>query len=194
MNELITDGKIRLRELEESDKPILLKWLTDERILNFWEGKSAVFDIDRINAQYYCKEEVEAIRAIIEFEGQSIGYVHMYNLDKTLMEEYEYPTTDKVVYGIDQFIGESEFWNRGIGTGFMKLVLKYLTDEKHADIVILDPHADNPRAIRCYEKVGFKEFGRQRQSRFVNGKYYDTIHMDILKSEFKNSFIKNKNI
>ena len=179
MNELITDGKIRLRELEESDKPILLKWLTDERILNFWEGKSAVFDMDRINAQYYCEEEVEVIRAIIEFEGQSIGYVHMYNLDKTLMEEYEYSITDKVVYGIDQFIGEPEFWNRGIGTGFMKLVLKYLTNEKNADIVILDPHADNPRAIRCYEKVGFKKIKDLPKHEMHDGEMVDCVLMEF---------------
>ena len=181
MKELITEGKIRLRELEESDKPILLKWLTDERILNFWEGKSSVFDMDRINAEYYCKEEVEVIRAIIEFEGQSIGYVHMYNLDKTLMEEYEYPITDKVVYGIDQFIGEPEFWNRGIGTGFMKLVLKYLTDEKNADIVILDPHADNPRAIRCYEKVGFKKIKDLPKYEMHDGEMVDCVLMEFTK-------------
>ena len=34
---------------------------------------------------------------------------------------------------------------------------EYLTKEKNAEIIILDPHADNPRAIRCYEKVGFEK-------------------------------------
>ena len=33
-----------------------------------------------------------------------------------------------------------------------------------------------------------------RESEYVNGKYYDRISMDILKSEFKESYIKNKNI
>jgi len=35
---------------------------------------------------------------------------------------------------------------------------------------------------------------QQGNHKFVNGKYYDTIHMDILAEEFKNSFIKNKNL
>ena len=52
----------------------------------------------------------------------------------------------------------------------------------------------NPRAIRCYKKCGFQEVGRQRKSRFVNGKYYDSIHMDILAEEFTGDFIQNKNI
>ena len=28
----------------------------------------------------------------------------------------------------------------------------------------------------------------------INGKYYDVIEMDILAEEFRNSYIKNKNI
>ena len=52
----------------------------------------------------------------------------------------------------------------------------------------------NYGAIRCYKKCGFQEVGRQRKSRFVNGKYYDSIHMDILAEEFTGDFIQNKNI
>ena len=52
----------------------------------------------------------------------------------------------------------------------------------------------NSRAIACYKKCGFKEMGRRRQCNYINGKYYDTIHMDILKEEFAGDFIRNKNI
>ena len=41
----------------------------------------------------------------------------------------------------------------------------------------------------------FKEMGRERQGKFVNGKYYDAIMMDILREEFKGrEYIKNKNV
>ena len=58
----------------------------------------------------------------------------------------------------------------------------------------LDVMEFNERAIKCYKKCGFKECGRRRKSYFLNGKYYDVIQMDILSEEFKESYIKNKNI
>ena len=178
---IISNDKISLRLLTEQDKNLLLKWLTDERVLNFWEGKSAVFDLNRIEEDYYAEEDVEIIRAIIEYDGKSIGYVHMYKLNEELLNEYEYPSTNKVVYGIDQFIGESEYWGKGIGTDFMRLVLQYLTKEKGAEIIILDPHADNPRAIRCYEKVGFKKIKFLPKHELHDGEMVDCYLMEYIK-------------
>ena len=180
MTVIISDDNVGLRLLTEHDKHLLLKWLTDERVLNFWEGKSAVFDLNRVTEEYYSKEDVEIIRTIIEYNGKAIGYVHMYKLNEELLNEYEYPLTDKVVYGIDQFIGEPEYWDKGIGTKFMKLVLQYLTKEKGAEIVILDPHADNPRAIRCYEKVGFKKIKFLPKHELHDGELVDCYLMEYV--------------
>ena len=38
----------------------------------------------------------------------------------------------------------------------------------------------NERALKCYTKCGFKEYGRRRNCKYINGKYYDSIEMDIL--------------
>ena len=39
--------------------------------------------------------------------------------------------------------------------------------------------------------------GRRRKSRFLNGKFHDTIYMDILREEFAQEgkeYIRNKNV
>ena len=179
--EIIKEKEISLRLLNEQDKNLLLKWLADERVLNFWEGKSAVFDLDRITEDFYGEENVEVIRTIIEYQGQAIGYLQMYKLDNEALEEYSYQSINKVIYGIDQFIGEPEYWNKGIGTKFMRLVLQYLTNSKGAEIVILDPHADNPRAIRCYEKVGFKKIKFLPKHELHDGEMVDCYLMEYIK-------------
>ena len=58
----------------------------------------------------------------------------------------------------------------------------------------LDLISFNERALKCYTKCGFKEYGRRRNCKYINGKYYDSIEMDILANEFEGDYIRNKNI
>ncbi len=43
----------------------------------------------------------------------------------------------------------------------------------------------NARAIRSYEKAGFREEGRKREGRFWNGRYWDVLEMGLLDREFR---------
>ena len=44
--------------------------------------------------------------------------------------------------------------------------------------------AFNPRAQRCYEKVGFIVEGRKREDRYAGGQYHYTLIMGLLRREF----------
>ena len=92
------------------------------------------------------------------------------------------------------FIGEKEYRSQGYGTEAIKLILDYGFNYLNLNNIKLDLMSFNDRALKCYQKCGFKEYGRRRKCKFINGKYYDLIEMDILAEEFKESYIKNKNI
>ena len=92
------------------------------------------------------------------------------------------------------FIGEEENRSNGYGAEALKLLLDYGFNYLNLNNIMLGVMSFNERAIACYKKVGFKEIGRRRQSYYLNGKYYDSIYMDILKEEFKEDCIKNKNV
>lgn len=178
---IIESEKINLRILTHKDQPLLLKWLTNKTILEFWEGKNAVFDLNRIKKDFYSLEQ-QITRTIIEYQGLPIGYCQMYIVDKQTAKEYLYKLNKKVVYGVDQFIGEPEFWNKGIGTNFMKLLTQYLFNKKGADAVILDPHTNNQRAIRCYQKVGFKVLKLLPKHELHDGEMVDCYLMECKKN------------
>ena len=91
------------------------------------------------------------------------------------------------------FIGDKEYRSQGYGTEAIKLILDYGFNYLNLNNIKLELISFNERALKCYKKCGFKEYGRRRKSKFINGKYYDTIEMDILAEEFKESYIKNKN-
>lgn len=81
-------------------------------------------------------------------------------------------------------IGEKECWNQGYGEDATRLLLDFGFNLLNLNSVMLGVFAFNRRAIRCYQKVGFKEIGRRRQARLVGGKKYDAVLMDILAEEF----------
>lgn len=92
------------------------------------------------------------------------------------------------------FIGDESGRNKGYGTEAVKLILDYGFNYLNLNNINLHVMEFNERAIACYKKCGFKEYGRRRKCYFLNGKYYDKIEMDILADEFKEECIRNKNV
>jgi RimJ/RimL family protein N-acetyltransferase len=85
------------------------------------------------------------------------------------------------------FIGEKSYWNKGYGEEAMRLLLDYAFNILDLNNIMLNVYAYNTRAIRCYRKIGFKEIGRRRQAKRIQGRSYDIIFMDILAEEFTGS-------
>lgn len=152
----LTRGPVSVRPLADSDAKSLLKWMTDPRVLEWYEGRDQVFTQKRVREDFYSEEPL-CRRCIVEYEGTPVGYIQIYRLDEELCREYQYPHPDWLSFGIDQFIGEPDYWNRKIGRTFISLVIEYLVRQENAQSVILDPHANNPRALRCYEACGFRK-------------------------------------
>lgn len=92
------------------------------------------------------------------------------------------------------FIGDKNFRNNGYGTEAIQLLLEYGFKYLNLHSIRLDLLSVNERAHKCYLKCGFKDTGCSREEIFLNGKYYDKLHMDILENEFSSNYIKNKNI
>ena len=92
------------------------------------------------------------------------------------------------------FIGDSNFRSNGYGTEAIRLLLEYGFKYLNLHSIRLDLLSINERAHKCYLKCGFKDTGCSREQIFLNGKYYDMLHMDILENEFDGDYIRNKNV
>ena len=51
-------------------------------------------------------------------------------------------------------------------------------------VFVVHADADNPRAIACYERVGFVHEGRLRNARWIRGAYIDQLVMGLLREEW----------
>lgn len=174
----IFDNDLRIRTLSDEDFPLLYKWLSDERVLEFYGGRDKKYTLETIKEHYTEPWEDEVIRVIIEYLGKPIGYGQIYKMYDELYKDYHYPKTNEIVYGMDQFIGEVEYWSKGIGTKYIKMIFDFLKKEWNADAVILDPHQNNPRAIKAYQKAGFRIIEDLLEHELHEGKKEDCYLME----------------
>ncbi|KAA0948534.1 acetyltransferase [Sporosarcina sp. ANT_H38] len=170
---LFQTGEMLIRELEINDKHHLAKWLSDPEILQYYEGRDNPFDVEKVEEVFF-GEESGSTRCIIEFDEVSIGYIQFYEVDEDERRTYGYGDSAEIIYGMDQFIGESTYWNKGIGTELVRAVVKHLIEEKDANRIVMDPQTWNERAIRCYEKCGFKKVKLLPKNELHEGEYRDS--------------------
>jgi len=78
-------------------------------------------------------------------------------------------------------IQDKSQWGRGYGTEALRLVLRYAFEELELNRVELNTDEENVRAIRSYEKCGFRREGLLRRHRLVDGKLGNTVIMAALR-------------
>jgi RimJ/RimL family protein N-acetyltransferase len=81
-------------------------------------------------------------------------------------------------------LGEEQDWGKGYGADAMQVIMRYAFTEFNLRRLTLNVFEYNPRAIRSYEKVGFRHEGRLRQYLHRDGRRYDLIYMGILRDEW----------
>lgn len=83
------------------------------------------------------------------------------------------------------FIGDKDYLGKGYGTDAMKTLIKFIFDQMNLNKIKLQVFSFNERAIKSYQKCGFKKEGILRSEIFRDGKYYDEIVMGLLRDEYK---------
>ena len=86
------------------------------------------------------------------------------------------------MFGI--LIGEADCRGKGYGTEATRLMLDYAFTALGLHSVMLTTDNFNLAGRRAYQKAGFRELGRRRESTLLNGKLWDTVYMACLATEF----------
>ena len=149
---------VSLRPLAESDFHAMARWLSDPRVLQWVYGRDDPHDVTKVAARFgpaMRGEEEPGFRAqIIELDGRAIGYLQTY----PVLDAAEYGLDDATsVWAADLFVGEPELWNRGLGTEVLRLAAADVFESCGAKRIVVDPRAENVRAVRAYEKSGFRK-------------------------------------
>lgn len=159
-----------IRHVEPTDQKVLTKWLRNPRVLEFYEGRDRPYTEEMVYDEFIgVQDAIE--RCIIIYHDQPLGYIQVYPLDEETQKLYR--ISGEQLYGMDQFIGEPDYWNRGLGTELVSMMANFLMEKRHAKKIYMDPQVRNPRALRCYEKAGFQKVHYLPKHELHEGTYED---------------------
>ena len=172
------------RTVDEEIIEKFTEWLNDFEVTDYTGRSAKVLTLEDERKWFANPKEDSQVFFIVRMEDNKlIGTMGLHQIDNI---------NRTATLGI--FIGEKSGRNKGYGTEAIRLILDYGFNYLNLNNIKLDVMEFNDRAIACYKKCGFKEYGRRIKCYFLNGKYYDKIEMDILAEEFKEEYIRNKNI
>ena len=180
-NDIYRGGKVRLVAIEpEKDAELMAAWRRDSEY-------SRLLDSDpvRLRSVGQTKEWLEKQQKADAFE--EIGFViRALKEDKPIgfvgLDGISWHNGNSWV-GIG--IGDREYWGKGCGTDAMQIIARYAFEELGLHRLTLNVFAYNTRAIRVYEKVGYKVEGRVLEAVHREGKLWDIIFMGLLRDEWR---------
>jgi aminoglycoside 6'-N-acetyltransferase len=125
-----------------------------------------------------------------EVEEQFVGAdeVFVITVDDDVIGAIQFGEEDDPMYrhaSVDIFL-TTALHGRGLGRDAIRTLASYLFEERGHHRLSIDPAADNIRAIRAYEAVGFRRVGVLRAyERGNDGTWHDGVLMDLLASDLR---------
>lgn len=166
---------VRLRTYEKADADALLRWFSDEEVTRWLGPPNFPSRAQQEKFIELASAGVEDAKyfAIETLDGKLVGDTGIRNIDWKSRKAEFFIT-----------IGEKQLWDKGLGTDALRSVIRLAFDKMNLNRLWLTTLADNPRAVRCYEKCGFVREGQLRQESFVDGKYRDVYVMALLRDDY----------
>ncbi|MEP7267161.1 MAG: GNAT family protein [Saprospiraceae bacterium] len=157
-------NKISLRPLQESDRNDLILYANNKNIFD---------NLRDLMPFPYHKKDFESFYKLIQDEEPvknfAIAYNHQFcGMIGLHLQQDVYRKTAEIGY----WIGEP-FWNKGIGTGAVGLIVRYGLDSFDINRIHAGVFEYNKASMRVLEKNGFELEGIARKAIFKNGKVWN---------------------
>jgi RimJ/RimL family protein N-acetyltransferase len=159
-------------------------------VVSRWYRDPEVARLTRYQTRPMPREEVERFFQTRLLGPDSVAYaIHVRLTDRliglTTFSSLD-PDNGSVLFHIT--LGERDVWGQGYGTEAASLMLAHAFERLGLHRVGLSVFSFNERAIRSYEKAGFRIEGRLRDAIARDGRYWDEIQMGALRPEWLERF------
>lgn len=171
---------VRLAAIDpEADAEVFAAWF-DDPVATRLAGFRPVWPLNRERARERLEEWVKASPGSINFAARTIeddrlvGGIGLMDINHV---------DGHAQLGLS--IYKQDDWGRGYGREMTVLALRYAFNELNLHRVWLTTSAFNERAMKLYEKLGFRHEGRGREHFLLDGARWDLLYMGMLRDEFE---------
>ncbi|HEV7990363.1 MAG TPA: GNAT family N-acetyltransferase [Gemmatimonadaceae bacterium] len=149
---------ISFRPLEFANLPMLRDWIARPHVAAWWGVPPSREELEEEYRPLILGEAPH--RAYIALlDGAPLGFIQSYVAAECHADGWWLNEQDPGVLGIDQFLADGERLGRGLGAAMVGAFVEMLFADPSVTRVQTDPSPANARAIRCYEKAGFRAAG-----------------------------------
>ena len=173
---MIRGERLYLRAVERDDLQRCHDWMNDESLRATLAQRypmSLAQEADWIERTTRGQDTSKLTFAICLIEGDR----HIGNCSLEAIER------DNGVATFGILIGEGDARGQGFGEEATRVLCRFAFDEMNLHKIRLDVHETNARAIRTYERVGFRREGILREEVFRRGRYIDVLRMGLVRGE-----------
>jgi aminoglycoside 6'-N-acetyltransferase len=161
--------RVTLRPVRAEDADRLEEILADPEVRRWW----GEHDAERVRQELI--EDDEEVVYAIEVGDEVIGAVQY---GEETIPDYRHAS-------VDIFLA-TDWQGRGFGSEALRVLARHLFEERGHHRLTIDPAAANERAIRVYERIGFRPVGVMREyERGLDGTWHDGLLMDMLAGELR---------
>jgi aminoglycoside 6'-N-acetyltransferase len=165
----LESDRLRLRPVSAGDRSSLRDILAEPSVARWWTPGSPDHLVDE-----WLDPDEDTVSYVIEVGDAVVGSL------QTFEESGDYKFAS-----IDLFL-DTAHQDQGLGPEAIRRIARYLFDVQGHHRLTIDPSAANARAIRAYERVGFRPIGIMRAyERGPDGTWHDNLLMDMLKDELR---------
>lgn len=165
--ETLRGERVILRAVREQDAAALRAMRSTPEVVRWWREPGPGWPL---------ATDAESVALTIEVAGAPAGFAQF-------CEEAD---PDYRHAAIDLFLAPAQI-GRGLGADALRTLVGHLLADRGHHRVTIDPDVENERAIRCYERVGFRAVGVMRAYArdAAGGGWRDALLMDLLAGELR---------
>ena len=137
------------RPMTAADLASVRRWLEQPHVVEWWGDPDEQFALVGGDLDHPAMDQF-----IVEVGAHPFAYLQCY--DPTAWPNHGFGDLPNGARGIDQFIGRADMIDRGHGSALIRAFVDDLLTGG-TPRVVTDPDPANTRAIRAYEKAGFRK-------------------------------------